>query len=40
MEKTVRYLQKLGYENMALILEFAEWVLKKDPEKGLKVYLH
>ncbi|XP_066141377.1 vam6/Vps39-like protein [Euwallacea fornicatus] len=38
VEKTVKYLQKLGSENMALILQFSEWVLKKEPEKGLKIF--
>lgn len=37
VEKTVKYLQKLGSENMGLILQFSDWVLKKEPEKGLKV---
>ncbi|KAH0999814.1 hypothetical protein HUJ04_013582 [Dendroctonus ponderosae] len=38
VEKTVKYLQKLGSENMGLILQFSDWVLKKEPEKGLKIF--
>lgn len=36
--KTIKYLQKLGSESMGLILEFSEWVLNKEPEKGLKIF--
>ncbi|XP_050307701.1 vam6/Vps39-like protein isoform X3 [Anthonomus grandis grandis] len=38
VEKTIKYLQKLGSEHMGLILEFSEWVLKKEPEKGLSIF--
>ncbi|KAL1489629.1 hypothetical protein ABEB36_013573 [Hypothenemus hampei] len=38
VEKTIKYLQKLGLENIGLILQFSEWVLKKEPEKGLKIF--
>lgn len=37
VEMTVSHLQKLGSEHMGLSLEFADWVLKKSPEEGLKV---
>ena len=37
VERTVSCLQKLGSEHMGLTLEFADWVLKKSPEEGLKV---
>lgn len=37
IERTITYLQHLGTENMGVILEFADWVLKKSPEEGLKV---
>lgn len=36
-ERTITYLQHLGTENMGLILEFADWILKASPEEGLKV---
>ncbi|CAG9762236.1 unnamed protein product [Ceutorhynchus assimilis] len=38
IKKTIKYLQKLGSENMGLVLEFSEWVLNKEPEKGLKIF--
>lgn len=37
IDRTITYLQHLGSENMGLILEFADWVLNKSPEEGLKV---
>lgn len=37
-ERTVKYLQRLGNENKALIFEFADWVLKIHPEDGLKIF--
>lgn len=37
VERTITYLQHLGAENMGLILDFADWVLSKSPEEGLKV---
>ncbi|CAH0560450.1 unnamed protein product [Brassicogethes aeneus] len=38
-ERTVTYLQNLGTENMGLILEFADWILKESPEEGLKIFI-
>ncbi|XP_046383475.1 vam6/Vps39-like protein [Ischnura elegans] len=38
-EKTVQYLQHLGKDNIALIFEFAGWVLKSHPEEGLKIFI-
>lgn len=37
VENTINYLHKLGAENIELILEFSEWVLKHEPERGLMV---
>ncbi|XP_073823691.1 vacuolar protein sorting 39 isoform X1 [Musca autumnalis] len=37
-ERTIRYLQQLGSSHMSLILEFSDWVLKADPEKGLRIF--
>ncbi|KAI8625088.1 SPX-domain-containing protein [Xylariaceae sp. FL1651] len=37
--RTVGYLQSLPPEMMELILEFAEWVLKRDPDLGMEVFL-
>lgn len=37
-ERTVQYLQHLGAEHLDLIFEYAEWVLKKHPEDGLKIF--
>lgn len=36
--RTIRYLQDLGVENKAFIFEYSDWVLKADPEEGLKVF--
>ncbi|KAK7506799.1 hypothetical protein BaRGS_00001650, partial [Batillaria attramentaria] len=38
-ERTVQYLQHLGAEHLDLIFEYAEWVLKKHPEDGLKIFI-
>ncbi|KAF5302308.1 hypothetical protein FQA39_LY10347 [Lamprigera yunnana] len=38
VDKTITYLQHLGSENMGLILEFSDWVLKESPEEGLKIF--
>ena len=38
-QRTVAYLQNLPPEMIDLILEFAEWPLKKDPELGMEVFL-
>lgn len=34
---TVRYLQKLGAEHLAVILDASRWVFAQDPEAGLQV---
>lgn len=38
IDRTITYLQHLGSDNMGLILEFADWVLNKTPEDGLKIF--
>ncbi|XP_071079249.1 vam6/Vps39-like protein isoform X1 [Haliotis cracherodii] len=37
-DRTVQYLQHLGAEHLALIFEYSEWVLRKHPEDGLKIF--
>nr|XP_046269052.1 vam6/Vps39-like protein isoform X2 [Scatophagus argus] len=37
-ERTVQYLQRLGAENLGIIFEFSPWVLKTNPEDGLKIF--
>lgn len=37
-ERTIQYLQNLGYEYLDLIFEYAEWVLRDYPEDGLKIF--
>ncbi|KAI0966103.1 SPX domain-containing protein [Xylaria arbuscula] len=37
--RTVGYLQSLPPEMTDLILEFAEWVLRRDPDLGMEVFL-
>lgn len=37
-ERTVQYLQRLGVENLGIILEFSPWVLKICPDDGLKIF--
>lgn len=37
-ERTIQYLQHLGSEHKALIFEFANWVIEKHPEDGLKIF--
>ncbi|KAI7968463.1 hypothetical protein EIK77_006482 [Talaromyces pinophilus] len=37
--RTVAYLQHLSPEYIDLILEFAEWPLKEDPELGMDIFL-
>ena len=37
--RTVLYLQSLPPEMIDLILEFAEWPLKRDPDLGMEVFL-
>ena len=38
-QRTVAYLQNLRPDMIDLILEFAEWPLKKEPELGMEVFL-
>lgn len=38
-QRTVSYLQSLPPEMIELILQFAEWPLKKDPELGMEVFM-
>lgn len=38
-QRTVAYLQNLPPEMIDLILQFAEWPLKKDPELGMEIFL-
>ena len=38
-QKTVAYLQSLPPEMIELILQFAEWPLKKDPNLGMEVFM-
>ncbi|KAH8705968.1 AvaB protein [Talaromyces proteolyticus] len=37
--RTVAYLQHLSPEYIDLILEFAEWPLREDPELGMEIFL-
>lgn len=37
-DRTVQYLQRLGPDHLKLIFEFAEWVIKENPEEGLKIF--
>lgn len=37
-ERTIQYLQHLGKEHKNLIFEFANWVIEKHPEDGLKIF--
>ncbi|KAI1759089.1 SPX-domain-containing protein [Hypoxylon sp. FL1150] len=38
-QRTVGYLQSLPPEMIDIILEFADWVLRRDPDKGLEIFL-
>lgn len=38
-QRTVAYLQNLPPEMIDLILQFAEWPLRKDPELGMEVFM-
>ena len=38
-QRTVAYLQSLPPEMIELILQFAEWPLKKDPDLGMEVFM-
>lgn len=37
-ERTIRYLQQLGSTHWDLIKEFSDWVLKENPEQGLRIF--
>lgn len=37
-ERTIQYLQHLGTDHKAIIFEFANWVIDKHPEDGLKIF--
>ncbi|GBO99399.1 hypothetical protein EVAR_70112_1 [Eumeta japonica] len=37
-ERTIRYLQQLGSSHWPLIMEFSDWVLKANPEQGLRIF--
>jgi len=37
--RTVGYLQSLGPDKIDLVLEFAEWVLKRDPMMGMEIFV-
>ncbi|OTB10432.1 hypothetical protein K445DRAFT_322958 [Daldinia sp. EC12] len=38
-QRTVGYLQSLPPEMIDIILEFADWVLRRDPDQGMEVFL-
>ncbi|KAI1798661.1 vacuolar sorting protein 39 domain 2-domain-containing protein [Daldinia bambusicola] len=38
-QRTVGYLQSLPPEMIDIILEFAEWVLRRDPDQGMEIFL-
>ncbi|KAK8093384.1 hypothetical protein PG997_000069 [Apiospora hydei] len=38
-QRTIMYLQALPPDLIDLILEFAEWVLKRDPDLGMDIFL-
>jgi hypothetical protein len=38
-QRTVGYLQNLPPEKIDLILEFAEWPLRRDPDLGMEIFL-
>lgn len=37
-DRTIQYLQHLGTEQKGLIFEFANWVIEKHPEDGLRIF--
>lgn len=39
IERTIKYLQHLGPDQVGLILEFANWVLTEAPEEGLRIFI-
>lgn len=38
-QRTVGYLQSLPPEMIDIILEFADWVLRRDPDQGMEIFL-
>ncbi|RAK89866.1 HbrB-domain-containing protein [Aspergillus costaricaensis CBS 115574] len=38
-KRTVNYLQNLSPDHIDLILEFAEWPVRQDPELGMEIFL-
>lgn len=38
-QRTVGYLQSLPPEMIDIILEFGDWVLRRDPERGMDIFL-
>lgn len=36
--RTKNYLQQLGAEHINLIFKFSDWILKENPEEGLKIF--
>ncbi|GLA59050.1 vacuolar morphoproteinsis protein 6 [Aspergillus tubingensis] len=38
-KRTVNYLQNLSPDHVDLILEFAEWPVRQDPELGMEIFL-
>ncbi|OTB04817.1 hypothetical protein M426DRAFT_320401 [Hypoxylon sp. CI-4A] len=38
-QRTVGYLQSLPPEMIDIILEFADWVLRRDPSQGMEIFL-
>ncbi|WAR19470.1 VPS39-like protein [Mya arenaria] len=37
-DRTVQYLQHLGPDHLKLIFEYAEWVIRENPEEGIKIF--
>ncbi|CAB3247336.1 unnamed protein product [Arctia plantaginis] len=37
-QRTANYLQQLGSEHLSLIFKFSAWILKEDPDEGLKIF--
>ncbi|KAI9478472.1 MAG: CNH domain-containing protein [Benjaminiella poitrasii] len=36
---TIRYLQKLGLDHFDLVLQYSRWILEKDPEHGMDIFI-
>ncbi|KAI8366276.1 CNH domain-containing protein [Choanephora cucurbitarum] len=36
---TIRYLQRLGLDHFDLVLQYSKWVLEKDPELGMDIFI-